>query len=145
MQETNLDIHFWIRLHPGEKRSIKKIKKYLIDNKVSSFYLEEATELPLYALLRNIDIHITDVSSVVIEAELFGVPSIIIDALATEYYKQQIERKMAYPCYSVDKLNGLLISLSKDKKQFTRTSSPLKEENKLLEILKNKKKEVLKC
>lgn len=88
---------WWIRLHPSMHSNKGDIVKFL-EKKVNSFKninVEKATDLPLYLLLKHVDVHITSFSSVVIEAEAFGVRSIIIDQLGIAYYKKQLENGSA--------------------------------------------------
>jgi hypothetical protein len=49
-----------------------------------------AHELPLYALLRRADLHVTQVSTVVIEAQQFGVPSVMTAPSAAELFPEQL-------------------------------------------------------
>lgn len=88
---------WWIRLHPGMLFKKGDVMRFL-EKKVNSFKninIAKATDLPLYLLLKYMDVHITSSSSSVIEAEEFGVQSIIIDQLGASYYKKQIERQKA--------------------------------------------------
>lgn len=55
-----------------------------------NFELDMATDAPLYALLRHSDVHVTHSSSTVIEAEVFGVPSVIFSAYGAEFFPEQI-------------------------------------------------------
>ena len=61
----------------GAKRNAEKAAKALpsLPEPVPThrFEIDAATDLPLYALLRNVDVHVTECSSVVIEAEAFRV------------------------------------------------------------------------
>jgi hypothetical protein len=57
---------------------------------VADAELELATDLPLYALLRHLDLHLTHSSSTVVEAELFGVPSVVISEYGAEFFSDQI-------------------------------------------------------
>jgi hypothetical protein len=88
---------WWIRLHTGMYAIKQEIVKFL-EEKASEFKnidINKATDLPLYLLLKYMDVHITSSSSSVIEAEAFGVQSIIIDRLGASYYKRQIECQKA--------------------------------------------------
>lgn len=81
---------WWIRLHPCmlEKRSVVKEMFDTCGN--TNINIDEATDLPLYALLRHADLHVTHSSSTVIEAESFGVPSIITSEYGAEFFPDQI-------------------------------------------------------
>jgi hypothetical protein len=51
--------------------------------------IDLATDLPLYALLRHVDAHVTQISSVVLEAEAFGVGSVVCWPDAVDLYRPQ--------------------------------------------------------
>lgn len=91
---------WWIRIHPCELKIKPKLKKLLQENKISNYNVDYATELPLYALLRNIDIHVTCFSSTVIEAEMFGVPSVIISDHGNKLFPIQISSGWAMSAYT---------------------------------------------
>ena len=77
---------WWIRLHPAmldERPAIDAALAELIGSRV---VVEEATRLPLYALLRVMDCHLTEISSTVLEADQFGVPSVLCHPTGVEYY-----------------------------------------------------------
>jgi len=82
---------WFIRLHPKPKRSMKNIDDIMTVEKNENVDIENATELPLMALLERIDIHITLWSSTVLEAKQFGVPSIVIHENGKDLFKNEIE------------------------------------------------------
>lgn len=69
--------HFWVRLHPIALDQRALVERALRARGLGNADVEHGTTLPLYAILRNVDLHLTEFSSVVIEAEAFGVPSVI--------------------------------------------------------------------
>jgi hypothetical protein len=73
---SGIETHFWIRLHPIALDQKGVICRTLEEHGLRNVDVENATVLPLYAILRHIDVHITEFSSVVIEAQAFGVPSV---------------------------------------------------------------------
>lgn len=91
---------WWIRIHPCQLKIKNKVKKILNENKISNCIVDSATNLPLYALLRNIDIHVTCFSSTVIEAEIFGVPSVIISDHGNKLFPIQISSGWAMSAYT---------------------------------------------
>lgn len=95
---------WWIRLHPCWLKDKQKISNILQQYSQSNFLLNEATELPLYALLRNVDIHVTEFSSTVIEAELFGVPSVVIHEIGKQIFPEQIASGIALTAYTADEI-----------------------------------------
>lgn len=97
-------IFLWVRLHPcylGQRDVVKKILK---DNKIRNTNLDQASDFPLYALLRNVDVHITECSSTVIEAEIFNVPSVILSDYGKEFYQDQFNSKWAILISAMDEL-----------------------------------------
>ncbi len=88
-------IYFWIRLHPNMLSNNKEILNQLTEIGNLQCNVKDATSLPLYALLKRMDGHITISSSTVIEAEYFNVPSIIIHRSGKEMYPKQIGNGIA--------------------------------------------------
>lgn len=99
MKSTQHMWRWWVRLHPCMLDEREAVRIMLTGHGITDFELDMATNLPLYALLRNIDIHITHSSSVVIEAELFGVPSVIISQYGSEFFPEQIATGWALTAY----------------------------------------------
>ena len=103
---------WWVRLHPMEKNRISTLKKELAH--FTNVCIREATETPLYALLNGvIDLHITESSSVVIEAEKFGIPSIVMHPLGSQYYPQQLENGN---CVLIQKPHEIINYISNNRK-----------------------------
>jgi hypothetical protein len=103
IKKTGSRYHWWIRLHPCYLDQRQKIRKTLCDNQILDYVeLDVATDLPLYALLRNMDIHVTTFSSTVIEAEAFDVPSVILRELGAELFSKQVLSGWAIPAYTAD-------------------------------------------
>ena len=77
VNDSGLRAHFWIRLHPIALDQGPRVESALERHDLHNADVGNATTLPLYALLRHIDVHVTEFSSVVIEAQAFGVPSVV--------------------------------------------------------------------
>lgn len=93
--------YFWVRLHPialGQKSAVLAALKV---RGLRNVDVENATLLPLYALLRHVDVHITEFSSVVLEAQAFGVPS-VISQLGVINFPEQIASGWAVIANTVD-------------------------------------------
>lgn len=88
--KTAEKLFFWVRLHPCGLDQRDMIKRIVMENEITNINIDQATDLPIYAFLRNLDVHITGCSSTVIEAELFGVPSVVMSDTAKIYYKDQL-------------------------------------------------------
>lgn len=95
---------WWFRLHPCMLQERQQIKDLLNLNGITDFELDLATDLPLYSLLRHLDLHITHSSSTVIEAQQFGIPSVIIHEFGTEFFPDQIRTGWARPAYTTEQI-----------------------------------------
>jgi hypothetical protein len=76
---------WWVRsrasMSPAEAEAVREAVRGMHNAET-----EQATALPLYALLRHVDAHVTAFSSVVIEAAAFGVPSVATDPDAATWF-----------------------------------------------------------
>lgn len=81
---------WWIRVHPSQalQRGIIREKLSFFGNNVE---LDAATDLPLPALLRNMDMHITGYSSTTIEAANFNLPTVLFDPAGEDLHRRYIE------------------------------------------------------
>ncbi len=78
---------WWIRLHPSMLAERARVKAMFQGR--ANAEIDLATDLPLYALLRHVDAHVTQISSVVLEAEAFGVGSVVCWPDAMDLYRPQ--------------------------------------------------------
>lgn len=83
---------FWVRLHPMMLDRRKEVREYLGPYPIE---LDEASDLPLHALLPFCDIHITHSSSTVIEAADYGIPSLITTAFGAELFPEKVKEGVA--------------------------------------------------
>ena len=91
IQESDSKYFFLIRTHPSTtKKERIMIKAKLKKLKSNNFDFGESNILPIHCLLRNINFHITSVSSVVLEAIEFGVKSLVTSSRGKIYYEKQI-------------------------------------------------------
>ncbi|MEO6773411.1 MAG: hypothetical protein ABI467_10390 [Kofleriaceae bacterium] len=80
------DWTWWIRLHPAMLAERAAVEEALAGYRDRRIVIEEATRLPLYAVLRHMNAHLTEISSTVLEADRFGVPSVLCHPTGVEYY-----------------------------------------------------------
>lgn len=114
VNHSGLRGHFWVRVHPVTIDQKPEVRRILSENGINNFELDNATGLPLYAILRHMDIHITECSSVVIEAESFHVPSIVVRELGTANVPAQISSGWAIPAYTIDEIiSGIQLQLER--------------------------------
>lgn len=105
---------WWIRLHPGMMNDREKIRELFTPLKLNNIFIDQPTDLPLNILLRHSDIHITQSSSTIIEAEHFGVPSVFTSLIAAEAFPLQIASGVAIPAYTHhDLIEAIKIQLLK--------------------------------
>jgi len=84
---------FWIRLHPVmlSRREEIRHKLCLTDDVV----IDASSDLPLQSLLGQADLHMTHSSSSVIEAEQFGLTSILTSNFGRDVFESQIANGLA--------------------------------------------------
>lgn len=85
MAATGQRFVYWVRLHPCMLERREEIRSKL-GTRAATVELDEPTDVPLPALLRHVDVHLTNSSSVVIEAAQFGVPSVITSKFGEELF-----------------------------------------------------------
>lgn len=94
---TQKHFNWLIRLHPllKDKQSLKSLEDKLKQFQITNFELLKSTELPLYSLLRNVNLHVTHSSSTVIEAANFKIKTILVSNYGAELFESQIRDDMA--------------------------------------------------
>jgi hypothetical protein len=97
MKQTESLCYWWLRVHPGKVREKDVFKKLVQENGISNGEVDLATDLPLYALLRQMDLHLTFYSSSVLEAKDLGVPSVVAGDYGKELFSDQISSGWAFP------------------------------------------------
>jgi hypothetical protein len=86
----------WLmRLHPGMTGRKAEIEKLFQDSDCHNIEIDFATNIPLPALLTHTNCHVTQCSTVVIEAERFNVPSVITDSLGIDVFAEYIAKGKA--------------------------------------------------
>jgi lysophospholipase L1-like esterase len=93
-----------IRFHPLIQ---KKYKNNLIDKlkKLNNKNIEwETDDIPIFALIENIDVNVTTSSSTVIEAQYFGKKSIVTDKYGKEMYNNLIHNGLVRTSYNCEEL-----------------------------------------
>jgi hypothetical protein len=81
---------WWIRLHPVMLRERALNSARFLELGLANVLVDEPTDLPLYGLLRGVDVHLTHSSSTVIEAGLFGVNSVVTSQYGAELYPRHM-------------------------------------------------------
>jgi hypothetical protein len=86
---------WWIRRHPSSTAFQDAEYQRLLDLKRSNVVVEEASELPLPALLRRMSVLLSRASGAAAEAAMFGVPALFLDAEALGAFPGLIARGQA--------------------------------------------------
>lgn len=87
---------YWVRLHPVNQRVRRPVAVDLLrSGGFRAMDLDDVSQLPLHGLLRHMDVHLTiSLSSVILEADAFGVPSIACDPEAAKLFSTQLSTGM---------------------------------------------------
>ena len=91
IRKTSSEYYWCIRLHPDDLKNIDTRYKELSEL-LEFVEIKYSSTWPLHAWLRNVDIHITEYSGVVYEAEEFGVPSVIVSKREAGLFSDVISR-----------------------------------------------------
>ena len=86
-------LFWWVRLHPVAPHAKDLVERALRAAQVG--YRVESGELPLYALLRRMHVHVTEASSTVVEAAQLGVPTILLARKESVMYQNLIDQGWA--------------------------------------------------
>jgi hypothetical protein len=96
MRRSPPEWRYWLRLHPVNQAArrhdaIRVLAAFGVDPSLLDF----ATEVPLHALLRQMDAHLTaSLSTVVSEAAAFGVASVACGSEASDFYGAEVAAGM---------------------------------------------------
>lgn len=91
---------WWVRLHPGASESTNATVSRQIRKLGGRVKIGLATQVPLYSLLSEMDVHVTKYSSIVIEAGQFQVPSVVTTTIGEEYFAEGIGAGWVKPARS---------------------------------------------
>lgn len=94
--------HWLIRCHPTQLSALNDFAP--LTRQYPNVEVEASSRAPLFAVLPEVDVHITGWSSVVVDASRFGVPSVTIDPMARSYYGAQHAAGEVLHAESIDAL-----------------------------------------
>lgn len=101
--------NWWVRLHPNMLDRTQEIADFFEQEcSDKNVIIEKATSIPLYELLSIIDIHITETSSVILDAKYFGINSIAIHESAISLFKNEFTQESLYKAETADECILLL-------------------------------------
>jgi hypothetical protein len=79
-----------VRVHRGWREASAEVERKARERGLAQVVSVQATDLPLYALLRHADVHVTWWSTCALEATAFGVPTVLLDRVAESIYSDYI-------------------------------------------------------
>ncbi|MEM7411064.1 MAG: glycosyltransferase [Myxococcota bacterium] len=112
------DWHWWIRLHRNMRERAPQLEQELRSATGRPVEVERATELPLYALLRNSSWHVTAFSTCALEAMAFGVPTLLTDASGSHAYAEFVAQGAMH---APEDLEARVALLARDPERFAET------------------------
>jgi hypothetical protein len=115
--------HWWIRIHPCRHADRDIVKRMLKDHSLDGVEVDRPTDMPLLALLRHADVNVTAYSSTVLEAEHFGVPSVIIDPTGETLFPDQMASGCAMTAFTAEALFRA-IEIQAGRREATRNEPP---------------------
>jgi hypothetical protein len=108
VKESQTCFNWLIRLHPSMVKDKKSISRAIRQMGIDHFEIDVSSDLPLFSLLRSVDIHVTSQSSCVIEASEFGVVSVISSEYGRSLYPDQIRNNEAFFCESREDIIAMI-------------------------------------
>lgn len=79
-----------LRVHRSWRDAAAAVEREARKRGLARVVSVQATDLPLYALLRHSDVHVTWASTCAMEATAFGVPSVLLDKAAESWFSDYI-------------------------------------------------------
>lgn len=108
MQETQHEFDWIIRLHPAMAEQLKEIEDELHKQNITNYHLHPPSEIPLFIILKKVQLNITISSTVAQEALAFKVPSIIINDYGRKNFEEDIKQKAFYYADNTKDLKNVL-------------------------------------
>ncbi len=111
IKKTQTQYNWFIRLHPLMIKDKELIKAEISKKGIHTYEIDFCSQAPLYSVLRNVNLHITTQSSVVLEAAEFGIQSIITSFYGESLYGHLIENELAWLCISEKNIQNKIVDL----------------------------------
>lgn len=115
IRETKNEIFWFIRKHPTMTCSVDPSLKLICSLEQQNVDYELASKLPLYALLRFVELHITTASNVAVEASVFNVGTVFISNLAKLEMPHLIDGDMNQIITDAKQLQSVLFTKAANK------------------------------
>jgi hypothetical protein len=127
---------WWIRLHPQYADAGEKVMEQLSKHNFANVITGEITSYPIALLLPKMNLHVTESSSSVLEAEAIGIPSVLINRAGDALYKKQIESGIAEFAHDEKTFFEFAENLMNKKRSFAKQSNKEKFEEGI-KLIKN--------
>lgn len=86
------DYKWILRLHPRDTTGLSEINHFLEQNNIHlKTIVQDAFREPLPKVLSNVFMHVTNYSGCLIEAQMMGTPTVLIDKIGLEIYESYID------------------------------------------------------
>ena len=87
---------WWIRIHPAMlAEKLDQYKRFIAEKKIKNAVIEEPSTWPLPFLLQYCDVHVTEGSSVVLEAKEYSMASVVMDPVALKVFAEEVSTGLA--------------------------------------------------
>jgi len=114
--------HWHIRQHPLHMVPEQDLKKYFLGENNKNVEIECCSKASLYAVLNEVDVHITGFSTVAFEAQSFNVPTIFVHENALHGFSDLIDNESYYYALSKQEINNCLQQTLSDNYRATPSS-----------------------
>jgi len=95
MASSPRDWHWWIRVHPQYWETREPMRQELMARGLRNWSIDDASDAPMATVLVASDVHVTEFSSSVLEAEALGVPSVLVHPKGCNLFEAQIASGLA--------------------------------------------------
>jgi hypothetical protein len=118
LSKDNDKFFWWIRSHPRmTKNEVKSIYKFFQNQNLKNFNIKDASVTNLFYILNDMDVHITEFSTVTIQAAWFNVPTILTHKTGIDIFQNEIDAGKACYIEDADTIIERIVEL--DKKEST--------------------------
>lgn len=124
IRTTQHEWRWWLRLHPCMLEQRERVRALFTRHGITDCELDLATDLPLYAILRHVDLHLTHSSTTVIEAQRFGMPSVVISSYGAEFFPAQLASGWAVTAFTSADIRFALRRQLDARTSLRRTTAP---------------------
>ena len=104
IKKSDQQYQWFVRAHPRKKESISTLSNRIEEDKLQNVDLYYSNNEWLPTLIQQCDVHISEYSGSVIEANILGKHSIIISKIGREIYSDYIENGEAFYCEHEDSI-----------------------------------------